>query len=178
MVNGRLAWRESAREDRQLLQDFSCCAPPEPRQSLTRRIIESRTRKSPELIVQSEIRSANPACDERSVILLGFDADTLVAVASAQQVGNLATVQLEVVAVAVSYQRRGFGREALDRLIDWAVDRADQAETRDLIVLADFDLRHTVTPRLLRAAGFAPNVVGAGGWFLNPPVPPRYPSTP
>lgn len=160
-------WRDASREDRPLLQGFTCTAEL-PRDRNGRPLPHP---KPWEHDVQSWIRSRTPPAGPGEALRLETDEESLRAfgaLAMVDQEGEMVIVKLQ--AVAISTECRGGGGEVADGAIEEALARAVELTAKaggtTTLLVAWVDPRNDASKRLMERAGFAIHGLIPG----NPPL--------
>ena len=160
-------WRDALREDRPLLQRFTCTA--EPSKDRNGRPLPHP--KPWEHDVQSWIRSRTPPAGPGEALRLETDEESLRAfgaLAVVDQEGEIVIVKLQ--AVAISKECRGGDGEvangALDEALGRAVELTSHAGGTITLVVAWVDPRNDASKRLMERSGFTTRGFIPG----NPPL--------
>jgi RimJ/RimL family protein N-acetyltransferase len=150
-----ISWREARREDRPLLQGFTCCGPV-PRGQTGRRFPHP---KPYEYEVQSFFRDFRPPTGADQKLFLGLrETDLRAAIAMSRQRpdGEIGYVKLQAVAVGIS--ERGIGgslaNEVMEVSLREAFKLASTQELNRVRVVAFVDPMNAQSKRMLARAGF------------------------
>jgi RimJ/RimL family protein N-acetyltransferase len=159
-----VTWREARREDRTLLQGFTCCAPL-PQNQMGRKFPHP---KPYEYEVQSFFREFRPPTGPDQKLLLGIREDDLcavIAMSRQKSSGEIGYVKLQ--AVAISLDERGKGgilaNEVIDVSLREAFKFALEQELHRVRVVAFVDQRNTPSQLMLERAGFVGQFVPNNG---------------
>lgn len=147
-----LNWREAQRDDRPLLQGFSCTVP-RPRHPLTRELLPHP--RPWERKVEAGLRNLKPPTGDRC-LLLGLDADEqLVAVALVEACEGGRVAKLSAVAVALDHQRTGlrYADEALEMALRAAGDAGHGSGHPVVSVYGLVDPRNHASQKMNTRAG-------------------------
>ncbi|MFK3668624.1 GNAT family N-acetyltransferase [Leifsonia aquatica] len=148
-----LSWRPGRRDDRAVLQEFTCAVPREHRNSGRPQAHPAPWAEE----VEKWIRNLRPPLGERLDLSLGFLRDELVAVVMVDDsTEGPEFFHIAFLAVSLRFHRAGLGTAALEHAIELSLG-ASAPYLRSLIISANIHEGNEASQACFRKAGFTPD---------------------